>query len=73
MVERRRAWGGCLRQLLRVVEPAVPHKEVRLVPGKSGIAFVEFESEVQSGVAMGGLQNFKITPQNLMQISFAKR
>ena len=29
-------------------------KEVRLVPGKSGIAFVEFETEVQSGVAMGG-------------------
>ena len=49
------------------------YKEVRLVPGKSGIAFVEFESEAQSGVAMGGLQNFKITPQNLMQISFAKR
>ena len=49
------------------------YKEVRLVPGKSGIAFVEFESEAQSGVAMGGLQSFKITPQNLMKISYAKR
>lgn len=49
------------------------YKEVRLVPGKSGIAFVEFETEMQSGVAMSGLQNFKITPTNLMQISFAKR
>jgi len=29
-------------------------KEVRLVPGKSGIAFVEFESEAQSGVAKCG-------------------
>jgi len=48
-------------------------KEVRLVPGKSGIAFVEFESEMQSGVAMNGLQNFKITPTNLMKISYAKR
>jgi len=48
-------------------------KEVRLVPGKSGIAFVEFESEAQSGVAMGGLQNFKITPTDLMKISYAKR
>ena len=48
-------------------------KEVRLVPGKAGIAFVEFDSEAQSGVAMGGLQNFKITPQNLMKITYAKR
>mmetsp|Transcript_8382 Transcript_8382/g.14090 ORF Transcript_8382/g.14090 Transcript_8382/m.14090 type:complete len:249 (+) Transcript_8382:37-783(+) len=48
-------------------------KEVRLVPGKAGIAFVEFENEMQSGVAMNGLQNFKITPTNLMKISYAKR
>jgi len=48
-------------------------KEVRLVPGKSGIAFVEFENEGQSGVAMSGLQNFKITPTNLMKITYAKR
>ncbi len=48
-------------------------KEVRLVPGKAGIAFVEFENEEKSGVAMGGLQHFKITPQNLMKISYAKR
>lgn len=48
-------------------------KEVRLVPGKSGIAFVEFDNEMQSGVAMNGLQNFKITPTNLMKITYAKR
>lgn len=48
-------------------------KEVRLVPGKSGIAFVEFESETQSSVAQNGLQSFKITPTNLMKISYAKR
>ena len=49
------------------------YKEVRLVPGKAGIAFVEFESDTQSGLAMTNLQNFKITPQNLMKISYAKR
>jgi len=49
------------------------YKEVRLVPGKAGIAFVEFEDENGSTAAMRGLQNFKITPQNLMQVSFAKR
>ena len=49
------------------------YKEVRLVPGKAGIAFVEFETDAQSGTAMAGLQNFKITPQNLMKVSYAKR
>jgi len=48
-------------------------KEVRLVPGKKGIAFVEFDDDVQAGVAMEGLQHFKITPENLMVISYAKK
>jgi U2 small nuclear ribonucleoprotein B'' len=47
-------------------------KEARLVPGKVGISFVEFGSEVQSRVAMSALQRFKITPTHLMKISFAK-
>jgi len=48
-------------------------KEVRMVTGKQGIAFVEFENEIEAGVAMGGLQHFKITPTNLMVISYAKK
>ncbi|KAL4517540.1 hypothetical protein Ndes2437B_g06767 [Nannochloris sp. 'desiccata'] len=49
------------------------YKEARLVPGKPGIAFIEFESELQSGVALSGLQGFKITPQHSMRIIYAKR
>jgi len=48
-------------------------KEVRLVPGRHDIAFVEFETEVQSGAARDALQGFKITPNNAMKISFAKK
>lgn len=48
-------------------------KEVRLVPGRHDIAFVEFESEVQAGAAKDALQGFKITPMNPMKISFAKK
>ncbi|KAK3101807.1 hypothetical protein FSP39_006504 [Pinctada imbricata] len=48
-------------------------KEVRLVPGRHDIAFVEFENEVQSGAAKDALQGFKITPSNAMKISFAKK
>jgi len=48
-------------------------KEVRLVPGRYDIAFVEFENEVQAGAAKDALQGFKITPSNAMKISFAKK
>jgi len=49
------------------------YKEVRMVAGKAGIAFVEFETEAQAGAAMVGLQHFKITPTNLMVISYSKK
>ena len=48
-------------------------KEVRLVPGRHDIAFVEFENEVQSAAARDALQGFKITPTAAMKISFAKK
>ncbi|CAN0903826.1 U2 small nuclear ribonucleoprotein B'' [Linum grandiflorum] len=48
-------------------------KEVRMVEAKPGIAFVEFEDDIQSSMAMQALQGFKITPQNPMALSFAKK
>jgi U2 small nuclear ribonucleoprotein B'' len=48
-------------------------KEVRLVPGRHDIAFVEFENELQSAAARDALQGFKITPNASMKISFAKK
>jgi len=48
-------------------------KEVRLVPGRHDIAFVEFENEMQSSAARDALQGFKITPNASMKISFAKK
>jgi len=48
-------------------------KEVRLVPGRHDIAFVEFENEMQSAAARDALQGFKITPTTAMKISFAKK
>ncbi|GIY40419.1 u1 small nuclear ribonucleoprotein A [Caerostris darwini] len=49
------------------------YKEVRLVPGRHDIAFVEFENEVLSSAAKDALQGFKITPTNAMKITFAKK
>ncbi|KAL8159316.1 hypothetical protein V2J09_000853, partial [Rumex salicifolius] len=48
-------------------------KEVRIIEAKPGIAFVEFEDEEQSSIAMQALQGFKITPQNPMEITYAKK
>ncbi|KAK9279364.1 hypothetical protein L1049_013043 [Liquidambar formosana] len=48
-------------------------REVRMIEAKPGIAFVEFEDDVQSAMAMQALQGFKITPQNPMAITYAKK
>ncbi|KAM3313840.1 hypothetical protein ACQJBY_033005 [Aegilops geniculata] len=48
-------------------------REVRMIEAKPGIAFVEYEDENQSMVAMEALQGFKISPENPMAISYAKR
>jgi len=47
--------------------------EVRLIPGKKGIGFVEFQNEMQSAVALAELQGFKLTTENAMNISFQKQ
>ncbi len=48
-------------------------KEVRLVPGRSDIAFVEFDTDIQSTEAKSSLQGFKITPNSAMNIAYAKK
>ncbi|TNN32689.1 U2 small nuclear ribonucleoprotein B'' [Liparis tanakae] len=48
-------------------------KEVRLVPGKHDISFVEFEGETQAGVAKDALQGFRITATCAMKITYAKK
>lgn len=47
--------------------------EGRLVPGKPGIAFVDFESSQKAGIAITGLQGFKVTAENQIKLSYAKK
>lgn len=44
-----------------------------MVDTRPGIAFVEFENDMQASVAMSGLEGFKITPEKAMSISYAKQ
>ncbi|CAA9998019.1 unnamed protein product [Nesidiocoris tenuis] len=48
-------------------------KEVRLVPNRHDIAFVEFENENQSAHAKMALNGFKLTKEHFMKITFAKK
>ncbi|CAJ0602794.1 unnamed protein product [Cylicocyclus nassatus] len=48
-------------------------KDIRLVPNRSGIAFVEFETEELAAPARIALNNFKITPEQQMKVDYAKK
>uniref|UniRef100_A0A673TW53 U1 small nuclear ribonucleoprotein A n=1 Tax=Suricata suricatta TaxID=37032 RepID=A0A673TW53_SURSU len=48
-------------------------KEVRLVPGRYDIAFVECENGGQAGVARDALQGFRIMPSHAMKITYAQK
>ena len=48
-------------------------KEVRLVPGRHDIAFVEFDNEFQAASAKEALQGFNLTPNSSIKITFAKK
>lgn len=48
-------------------------REVRMIEAKPGIAFVEFDNEDVATIAMQALQGFKVTPQNPMEITYAKK
>ncbi len=53
--------------------PHTHFAKVRMVDARPGIAFVEFDSDLSSSTALAGLQGFKITPENAMELSFAKQ
>ena len=62
------------QQMLQVLFVQFPGlKEVRQVPGRSDIAFVEFVTEGQAATARDALKNFKITPTQAMKVNFAKK
>ncbi|CAH8596845.1 unnamed protein product [Schistosoma margrebowiei] len=49
------------------------YREVRMVPGRHDIAFVEFGNEVEASAAKLGLQGFNIRPGQAIRITFAKK
>ncbi|CAI5744964.1 unnamed protein product [Peronospora destructor] len=65
---------SCNKEMLSVLfKQYQGFKEVRMVPGKKGLAFVEFGDEAQAGIALQGLFGFKLTPTDALKVSFAKK
>ncbi|KNZ58757.1 hypothetical protein VP01_1867g1 [Puccinia sorghi] len=48
-------------------------QSVRLVPGRTGIAFVQYDTAAQSDMAKAALDGFKLAPGVVMKVSFARR
>lgn len=47
--------------------------EVRSVPGRPDLAFVEYEGEAQAGAARQALDRYEIAPGAQLKVSFARR
>ncbi|VDK43341.1 unnamed protein product [Anisakis simplex] len=48
-------------------------KDIRRIPNRPDIAFVEFESEGEATVARNALNNFRITPSQVMYVNYANK
>lgn len=65
---------GTVESMVQLLfQPFAGFKEVRLVPGRSDIAFVEFENEQLAALAKDSLQGFKVGPNNPVKITYAKK
>ncbi|VDK29140.1 unnamed protein product [Gongylonema pulchrum] len=48
-------------------------KDIRRIPNRPSIAFVEFETEADATAARAALDNFKITPTQTMHVNYANK
>ncbi|KAJ4470852.1 hypothetical protein J3R30DRAFT_1130884 [Lentinula aciculospora] len=60
-------------QLLGLFDQYPNLHEVRLIPTKKDIAFVEFTDEASSTVAKDALHNYKLDGENKIKITFARK
>ncbi|KAF9161074.1 hypothetical protein BGX21_002603 [Mortierella sp. AD011] len=60
-------------QLVSLFQQYPGFKEVRTVPGKSGIAFVEYDNEYYSAAAKTALAEYEIAPEHKMKVTFARK
>eukprot|EP00658_Telonema_sp_P-2_P068653 TRINITY_DN575_c0_g1_i2.p1 TRINITY_DN575_c0_g1~~TRINITY_DN575_c0_g1_i2.p1 ORF type:complete len:301 (-),score=110.26 TRINITY_DN575_c0_g1_i2:324-1226(-) len=59
--------------IIQLFQQCEGFERVRMVPGRMGICFVDFEIESQAGTAMHYVQGYQLTPEHALVISFAKK
>ncbi|KAI1710604.1 RNA recognition motif domain-containing protein [Ditylenchus destructor] len=61
-------------QMLRLVfQSFLGLRDIRQVPNRTDIAFVEFETDTEATAAKKALNNFKITPNHAIKVEYANR
>jgi U2 small nuclear ribonucleoprotein B'' len=64
----------CNDQMLATLFQQYPgFQEVRMAPGKKGIAFVEFQDVVQAGIAMQQLNGFQLSANDTLHLTYGKQ
>jgi U2 small nuclear ribonucleoprotein B'' len=48
-------------------------KEVRMVPGKKGLAFIDFQDEIQAGMALSQLNGFSLSATEQLHLTYANK
>ncbi|KAI6192013.1 hypothetical protein M3Y97_00290000 [Aphelenchoides bicaudatus] len=61
-------------QMIRTVfEPFPGLQDIRLIPNRPDIAFIEFVDEDKATAAKKALNNFKVSPKNAIRVEYAKQ
>lgn len=65
---------ACTEQYLTSLVQAYPgFQEVRMVPGKREIAFIEFQDQIQAGIALQQLNGLQLSPTDVLHLTYAKQ
>ena len=64
----------CSDQVLTMLfKPYPGFQEVRMVPGKKGIAFIEFQDQITAGMSLQQLNGFKLSATQVLHLTYAKQ
>lgn len=59
--------------LTSIFTPYPGFQEVRTVPGKSSIAFIEFQDQIQATVALQNLNGIKLNDAEMLHLTYGKQ
>ena len=61
------------QMLTSLFQPYPGFQEVRTVPGKKGLAFIEFQDQIQATIALQNLNGFQLTEFDTLHLTYGKQ